>query len=271
MAGEGIAFVPEPVKVTLPTNEWIQRADLYLVRTCPVPKGWLLLCPGRNGSGESWVRDARWQAFAQERGLLMCGLSFASSRKDDLLGRYTLVDQGSGEAVLEQCRGFAGGELPFVVFGFSAGARFTANFQAWKPDLVAAWCAQAVGNWPEQRSALLAPPGIVASGEYDAGAWFSSLQYFQAGRKLGKPLVWLSLEKVAHKRSPLLEDFAREFFATALEAREAKRSLGPEVGEWFDIDSRKPVAAEAVKNDPIFATWLPTKKLAEKWQDVHHP
>lgn len=255
-------------KISLPATEWIQRADLYFVRTSAEPKGWLLLCPGRNGVGEGWVRDPKWQIFAREHHLLICGLSFMSNRKDDLLGRYTLVDQGSGDMVLDQCRVFAGKDLPFVVFGFSAGARFTANFQAWKPSRVVAWCAQAVGNWPEQTKSKFAPPGIVASGEYDAGSWFSSLQYFQAGRKLGKPLVWLSLEKVAHQRSSALEDFARDFFATAL-AGEAGPGRSGE--EWRDIDSLQVLTPAHVESDPIFATWLPTKRLAEKWHIVHHP
>ena len=257
---------PAVEKISLPVSDWIQRADLYFAKTSPEPKGWLLLCPGRNGNGELWVKDKAWFSFAAKHDLWVCGLSFASNRKDDELGRYTLVDQGSGDAVLSQCRQIAGKELPFVVFGFSAGARFTANFQAWKPGLVRAWCAQAVGNWPEQTPLEPSPPGIVASGEYDSGAWFSSLQYFQAGRKLGKPLIWLSLGKTAHKRSAELEEFARDFFDLALSG-----PTQPAEAEWRDIDSRKLLPPSLVKEDPIFAVWLPTKRLAEKWVSVHHP
>lgn len=256
----------ETVKVSLPTSEWIQRADLHFLRTTTEPVAWLLLCPGKNGNGEGWIKDPRWKTFATEHKLLMCGLSFASTRKDDELGRYTQVEQGSGDMVLQSCKDFAGRDLPLVVFGFSAGARFTANFQAWKPDRVVAWCAQAVGTWPEQTAPTPVPPGIVASGEYDAGSWFPSLQYFQAGRKGGKHLVWLSLEKIAHQRSPALEDFARDFFAFHLAAKQDHQE-----GEWRDIDSKNSLNADAVAGDPIFATWLPSKNLAVKWEIVHHP
>lgn len=251
-------------KISHPTNEWIQRADLYFRKTSAEPQGWLLLCPGRNGSGEGLLNDKGWLAFAKEHNLLMCGVSFASSRKDDVLGRYTEVQKGSGELILRTMDQYAGKELPMLVVGFSAGARFTTNWIAWKPERVIAWSAQAVGNWPDPVAGEINPPGIVASGEYDAGSWFAALQYFQAARKQDKKVIWLSIEKLGHQRSPALDSFTRSFFDWSL-------AKGSSTECWYDIDSKKALTASQVKGDPIFSCWLPTEKLASLWENLHHP
>lgn len=251
-------------KVSHPTDEWIQRADLYFRKTSPEPQGWLLLCPGRNGSGEGLLNDKGWLAFAKDHHLLMCGVSFASSRKDDLLGRYTEVQKGSGEVILKSMDQYAGKELPMLVVGFSAGARFTTNWIAWKPERVIAWSAQAVGNWPDPVGGKDSPPGIVASGDYDAGSWFAALQYFQEARKQNKQVIWLSLEKLGHQRSPALDDFTRKFFEWSL-ARQ------PPTERWYDIDSKKQLTDKQVGDDPKFSCWMPTEKLAMLWENLHHP
>lgn len=251
-------------KVSHPTDEWIQRADLYFRKTSPEPQGWLLLCPGRNGSGEGLLKDKGWLAFAKDHHLLMCGVSFASSRKDDLLGRYTEVQKGSGEVILKTMDQYAGKELPMLVVGFSAGARFTTNWIAWKPERVIGWSAQAVGNWPAPVVSKVSPPGIVASGDYDAGSWFAALQYFQAARKLDKKVIWLSIEKLGHQRSPALDDFTRQLFAWIL----ARQPLDE---RWYDIDSKKRLTEQQSRDDPIFSCWLPTERLALSWENLHHP
>lgn len=251
-------------KVSHPVDEWIQRADLYFRQTSPDPQGWLLLCPGRNGSGEGLLKDEKWASFARQHHLLMCGVSYASSRKDDLLGRYTEVQKGSGEQILKAMDAYAGKPLPMLVVGFSAGARFTTNWAAWKPERVVAWSAQAVGHWPEPTGSASSPPGIVASGEYDAGSWFASLQYFQAARKREQEVIWLSIEKLGHQRSVALDDFTRLFFAWSL-AKEAFTQ------HWFDIDSKKELTADQAAKDPIFSCGIQSELLASAWRKLHHP
>lgn len=247
------------------TSELIQRADLYFLREGQEPKAWLILCPGRNGSGEGLLRDAKWQAFARSHQLWMCGVSFMSNRKDDLLGEYTIVSKGTGCVILGECDQMAGRALPLYIVGFSAGARFTTNFVRWKPERVAAWSAQAVGHWPEPLDdGRVQPPGIVASGEYDAGSWFASLQYFQAARDRGHLTTWISLGRTGHQRSPELDEFAREFF-------EWKLSGAPPAHAWRDIDSKRTMNEEDVGKNAIFTSWFPSEKLALRWEAMHHP
>lgn len=252
-------------KISHPTSEWIQRADLYFRKTSPEPQGWLLLCPGRNGNGEGLLKELGWSQFAKEKHLLMCGVSFASSKKEDLTGRYTEVQKGSGELILKSMDHYAGKELPMLVVGFSAGARFTTNWVAWKPDRVIAWSGQAVGHWPEPLpSDRWQPPGIVACGEHDASAWFASLQYFQAVRKEGHQAIWLSLPKLGHQRSPLLDDFTRQFFSWSL-------ATHPNAESWFDIDSKRQLTAQQAREDPAFSCWIPEGNTEKAWLLLHNP
>jgi hypothetical protein len=256
---------PQITRTSLPTTDWIQRADLYFSRTTTEPLGWLLLCPGRNGNGEGLLREEKWHAFAKQHKLLMCGVSFDSSRKDDLVGRYTEVHRGSGALVVEACDAYAGRELPFLIVGFSAGARFTTNFIAWKAERVLAWSAQAVGHWPEPSAAVSYRPGIIASGEHDAASWFASLQYFQASRELGKKVIWLSLKNLGHRRSPVLDQFTRDFFSGQLRAEKESTD------HWRDIYNKRSLSADDAESNAIFATWLPTQALAELWETIHQP
>lgn len=252
-------------KISHPTSEWIQRADLYFRKTSPEPQGWLLLCPGRNGNGEELLKDLGWSQFAKEKHLLMCGVSFASSKKEDLPGRYTEVQKGSGDLILKSMDHYAGRELPMLVVGFSAGARFATNWVTWKPERVIAWSAQAVGHWPEPLpSDRWQPPGIVACGEHDASAWFASLQYFQAVRKEGHQAIWLSLSKLAHQRSLVLDDFTRQLFAWGFTKQ-------PNVESWFDIVSKKRLTVEQMREAPAFSCWLPEEKLQKAWILLHNP
>lgn len=252
-------------KICLPTSEWIQRADLYFRKTSAEAQAWLLLCPGRNGNGEGLLNDKGWLTFANEHKLLMCGVSFASSRRDDLPGRYTEVQQGSGDLILKSMDRYAGKQLPMLVVGFSAGARFTTNWVAWKPDRVIAWSAQAVGHWPEPLpSDRWQPPGIVACGEHDASAWFASLQYFQAVRKEGHQAIWLSLSKLGHQRSLVLDDFTRQLFAWSLVTQ-------PNAEGWFDVDSKKRLTVEQMREAPEFSCWLPEEKMQKTWILLHNP
>lgn len=252
-------------KKTHPTSEWIQRADLYFRKTSRKPRAWLLLCPGRNGNGELLLNDTGWLDFARDNDLLMCGVSFASSRKDDLAGRYTEVQKGTGAVILTSMDQYAGQELPMLVVGFSAGARFTANWIAWRPNRVIAWSAQAVGHWPEPLpSNRWQPPGIVACGEHDAAAWFASLQYFQAVRMNGHRAIWLSLLKLDHQRSAALDEFTRQFFAWCFVKR-----LGKEC--WYDINTKEELTERQLNETNAFSVWLPDEHIKNSWFLMHNP
>jgi pimeloyl-ACP methyl ester carboxylesterase len=258
----------EVVKLSLPTNEFIQRADFYYIKPPTPAKAVLVLCPGKNGNGEGWIKEAAWAKFAEEHHLLLAGISFAS-KSNYPLSCYSDARSVSGEMVLEGIKQAGGEGLPILMYGFSAGARFTASFVERYPDKVFTWCACGVGQWIPPVKESKPPAGIVATGEYDAGCFWASLQYFQQGRQLGREWTWVSAPKVGHQRSKELEEFVRGYFAVHLAQPKGEESTLK--FEWRDIDTKKPLTDAAVQDNPIFATSVPGDSLGAVWEELHHP
>lgn len=276
---QGIALI------TLPTSETIERADLYFREPHlpddaaakghqPTYRAILVLVPGRNGNGRNLIAREDWQTFADENHLLLCGVSFASDNRF-VETSYSNAQSGSGEMILTAIDHFVASKqprqqkLPIYLFGFSAGARFTASFVDLYPQRIGAWCAYSVGRWEPASETKIMPPGIVVSGEYDAGCYHASLLYFQEGRKHGKPWMWLSLKETGHQLSPQLDDFVRAYFHEVIGLDDRNRFVSE--GHYRDIDTKKMLTEEQMQAWPIFATWLPKGNLAERWLKVHHP
>lgn len=253
----------EVKKYTFPLPPGVIRADVYMTTTVRTPRAVLVLCPGRNGSGEGWVRQKAWQDFAKVNRLGMIGISFASA--DSVLDQwqgYTMAAHGSGQVLLDAVCKIYGRDLPILLFGFSAGAVFTNEFVGWKPERVTAWCACA-GEDEAQSSQERSPPGIIACGEYDGSHYGAGLSYFKQGRALGKPWLWVSLPKTEHAVSASLENFARRYFQAVLK--------NPGKFCWVDVDEKKVISAEEAVRIPSLSAWLPDRKLLEAWQAIHEP
>lgn len=263
------------VKVSFPPTRHIQCADLYFWSPPEIrerSEAILVMAPGRNGNGRRLIVEPFWKEFAARRRLILCGLSFQSSGKFDETC-YSSSQSGSGEMLKAGINAFLGeskgSQIPMLMYGFSAGARFTASFVETHPERIVAWCSQAVGRWENARETQAMPPGIVASGEYDAGCYHPSILYFQQGRKLGKPWIWLCLEGLGHQRSKPLDEFVSLFFSEVLETKSKTDYVAG--GGFFDIDTFKKLEAKEVAEFPIFSTWLPEGKVGEEWKKLHHP
>lgn len=247
----------------LPPAAGMVRADIYASAPVENPAGVLILCPGRNHRGENWLHDAKWRDFAAARHLDLAIVSFASD--DALLDRkkgYPCVEAGSGQLLLDAIHKIYGADLRILLYGFSAGGVFAYRFADWKPDRLLAWCAYA-GDLDPQSKQASAPPGIIACGEYDGGHYGSSLSYFKQGRALGKPWLWVSLDKGEHVQSPVLEEFARQYFAAVLAATHAPC--------WVDIDLKKEVTPAEAAQLPSISGWLPDRGLLQAWDQIHEP
>jgi len=264
---------PEVRHVVMPKGPEMQRAELYVWQP-PRQKarGVMVFCPGHNGSGEGFVRDEGWQRFATDNKLALCGLSFASEMEVTKDGRgYSRAERGSGELLLEGLeKELHDPRLPLFLYGYSAGARFTTSFLAWKPDRVAMWCASGVGTWPPlpaEPARTPVPQGIVACGENDAACYWSSLHYFQSGRERDYPWTWISLEGLGHGYSDKLDRFVIHYFSVLMGAREKGTGRA-----CFDISTKRPMDRDPGKEFRIFAAPLPAdEKLIRHWTSIHHP
>lgn len=209
------------------------------------------------------VESAKWQTFAKENDLALCGLSFASTMDDLTNGfGYYYPAKGSGELLVSTLRKALRKDYPLLFFGFSAGAQFTARFAEWNPTKVIAWCAYAAGSWDKPSELKNAPPGIVACGE-DDGRYGAALGYFLQGRAVGRRWTWVSLADTGHQMNAKLDDFVRAFFRQAIHS--------PSVPEWRDVDLKTMLTDDEASKQPTLACWLPSHEIAQAWQEIHQP
>ncbi|HLP80470.1 MAG TPA: hypothetical protein VK141_00585 [Nitrosomonas sp.] len=251
-----------------PTPE-ISQAELHVLRDLNGVsyQGVLILCPGQNESSRDIIRDPVWQKFAARERLALVGYNFVSPDEDLKNGRgYFVADRGSGE-MLEQGLHEAGlGELPLFLYGFSGGAHFAMSFAAWKPEKIAAFCAYSFSWWqtpPEN----LAAPAVIVCGQSDGQRYGSSLAYFQAGRRQGKPWAWVSLKDQNHQPSRELDVFVRKYFAAIRNLSKVSNYFEPKVG----VDNMTERKTKDNFEKDIGVSVLPCASLLPEWRNLHHP
>jgi pimeloyl-ACP methyl ester carboxylesterase len=240
------------------------RADIYCLKTQREPAAVLVLCPGLNGNGKTYLSAPQWTAYAERLNLGLAGLSFASDVDDLKTGSgYYYASKGSGKLLLDGIRAYYKKDMPLLLYGFSGGAHFTARFAEWSPERVIAWCACAAGWWDKpSKSSAGFPPGIVACGAEDERL-AASQNYFWDGRELGRPWLWIDIKGMGHSSSAELDAFVMSYFELALRTRGGPRHL--ESGLWVDIYDRTPAPPGYAVSRPCAAAWLPDSGLFDKW------
>jgi pimeloyl-ACP methyl ester carboxylesterase len=257
-----MVYAASPVRHSLNPVPGMTRAELAVVaHTNPVAV--LVLAPGANGDGEAFVADAKWEKFAEEKGLMLVGLSFASKMDafhDDT--GYYYAAKGSGQLLLDALDRLTGKPLPVVLYGISGGAHFTARFAEWKPERVAAWCAYSTGWWDEPMPSAAMPPGLVVCGEEDwrLGA---SLTYFKQGRAIGKPWLWVLVPQSGHIQDRRVDAFVRDYFGAILEGQPRPNE---HQGGWVDIEDITIAEKNLFLSQPTMTGWLPDMTLFPKWK-----
>lgn len=256
-----------------PTAE-MDRAELYTWKPPGPIDAIMIFCPGHSGSGEGFARSEVWQKFAEANGIGLCGLSFSSQMTLTKQGMgYSYAARGSGNLLLDGLnQEFGNKKLPLFFYGYSAGARFTTSFLAWKPERVGSWCASGVGTWPPlpQGQPSIAP-GIVACGEFDAACYWSSLHYFQSGREKDYPWTWVSLKDLGHGYSSSLDKFVVEYFALRLKSK-GDRMFSNKSAVLLDIATERRLDSATAAVSRIFSASLPPDEaLIDHWTRIHHP
>ena len=241
------------------------RADVHFrdVVTNSTFTGVLVLSPGVNGDGSALLSDPGWVGFAERKGLLMVGVSFASGHDDLENGRgYYNADRGSGFVLLKGLSEAKVDSLPLYMYGFSGGAHFTSRFVAWRPQMVGAWCAYSAAWWDNPPSGLDLPPGIIACGRNDFRI-DASLRFFECGRASGCKWLWICPSDVGHEPSPLLEAFFRKYVETLMAQDEAVTS-----GIWINVHSGHEEGWLFARRFPCAVGWLPARSLLFEWMRI---
>lgn len=235
-------------------------------RSLPGYRGVLVFCPGQNGSSEGALRSKVWQDFAEREGLALVGFRFVSADEDLKNGKgYFVASRGAGELLEAGLRKAGLGGVPLFLYGFSGGAHFAMSFAAWRPEHVTGFCAYSFAWWSPPPEKLQCP-ALIVCGQADGVRYGSTLSYFQAGRKQGKPWAWVSLKETAHATSAELDGFVREYFSSVMNSREGKQL---EAASILADNTTEKVVKE--RTDDVSSSVLPCADLWPKWREIHHP
>lgn len=253
---------------------------LWLPAGVPSVKAIAVLVPGSNGDGRGQVDDPVWQEFAVRHNLALVGVRLTDKPHDQgFIEEYVNVSQGSGQAFLDAMAAFATrarhpelATAPFLLWGMSAGGEFNYEFVCWKPERVVAF----VVNKGNIYYTALAPraargvPGILFTGGKDLEFRTQTIAGLFAMNRRGGALWALAEEPSAAHVVGRSRDVALVLFEDALALRVGSGSaltpLSERSGFLGDIKAKtfQAVGEDKVPNYPT--AWLPTARVAERWQ-----
>lgn len=239
-------------------NSQISKCEFAYFKPTGEEKGVLVLCPGINADGSKFL-NSPWAAWAQQNKLGIIGATFVSDASQTGVKGYYYMNSGSGKLLLEGITKIYGKELPLYLFGFSGGAHFVSRFVEWRPQGVQAWCAYSAGWWTAPKSSSILPNGIVACGKKDE-RYKATLEYFNDGRKLGKPWLFISMKDVGHEGHEPLNKFVREYFEAVL--------LQKKNGQWVELSTEQ-IVSNPKSAPAAHLGYLPSEDLLTNWQEVH--
>ena len=268
---------------TVPPGRNYDKAEfrLWLPTGVEALQAIAVLVPGSNGDGRGQVDDPVWQNFAVRHKLALVGVRLTDKPHDQgFIEEYVNVSQGSGQAFLDAMTAFAArarhpelATAPFLLWGMSAGGEFNYEFVCWKPERVVAF----VVNKGNIYYTALAPkaarsvPGILFTGGKDLEFRTSTITGLFAINRRGGALWALAEEPSAAHVVGRSRDVALVLFEDALALRvgDGAATLKPmseKSGFLGDIKAKtfQALGEDKVPNYPT--AWLPTARVAERWQ-----
>jgi len=260
----GNGYCIEIERLSLPSIPDLTRTDIYYIKPDYKPIACLVMCPGIDGNGEHYLRRPDLLAFAKQYKVALVALSFASSLDvlQDEKGYY-IASQGAGNLLLKGIDDHIAIGVPLLLYGFSGGAHFVSSFEESYPERTMAWCAYTANSWKAPKTNRSNPPGIIACGKLDVERYEATFQYFQKGRKLGKPWCWVALGNTDHAENESLNAFTIAYF-------EAILNNGSSPGGWFDINTTNKLSLNEITK-PENTAWLPSNYVHQMWCKLHNP
>ena len=267
---------------SVPSGRNYDKAEfkLWLPNEVASVRAIALLVPGSNGDGRGQVDDPVWQAFAVKHKLALLGVRLTDKPHDQgFIEEYVNVSQGSGQAMLDAVSAFAArskhpelAAAPFLLWGMSAGGEFNYEFVCWKPERVVAFVVNK-GNiyyTALASKAARSVPGILFTGGKDLEFRTSAITGLFGINRRGGALWALAEEPSAAHVVGRSRDVALVFFEDTLALRlgdgAALKPLTEQSGFLGDIKGKTFQALGEDKVPPYPTAWLPTARVAERWQ-----
>jgi dienelactone hydrolase len=245
-------------------------------------RGVAVLVPGSNGDGRGEVSDAVWQAFAVKHKLALVGCQITDKQHDQgFIEDYVNMPKGTGDAFLDALAKLAAqakhpevASAPLFLWGMSAGGQFNYEFNAWKPERVAAFVVNKGGIYYTALASKGARdvPGILFVGGKDLEFRTNTITgLFAVNRRAGA--LWALAEEpaVGHivGRS---KELTMMFFEDVIPLRLVDgpsgvtlKAMDPKSGFIGDFKTKtfKPIADAGAISVPT--AWLPTERVAKAW------
>ena len=252
----------------------------WLPNGVPAVQAIALLVPGSNGDGRGQVDDPVWQDFAVRHKLALVGVRLTDKPHDQgFIEEYVNVSQGSGQAFLDAMSAFATrarhpelATAPFLLWGMSAGGEFNYEFVCWKPERVVAFVVNKGNIYytalasKEARSV----PGILFTGGKDLEFRTTAITGLFGINRRGGALWALAEEPSAAHVVGRSRDVALVLFEDALAMRvgdgPALKPLTEKSGFLGDLKAKTFQALGEDKVPAYPTAWLPTARVAERWQ-----
>lgn len=238
-------------------------ARFVVLSPAQAPTAVIVACPGENQDGSRWLTENLWSNMPQRNRWAVVTCHFVSDSK--LLRKeqgYFAAETGSGEALLKALATFDLQHKPLMLYGFSGGAHFVASFAKGYPDRVTAWAAYSAAHWTQPNAGMIAP-AVIGCGQEDAIRYGATLAFFQSGRRLNHPWVWVSTAGTGHQRVDEFERFVIQAFERILRGTESVVEV--------DRTTKKPVAMSR-RADLTSVCVIPASvELLDDWKRIHSP
>lgn len=237
----------------------------------------LVLVPGANGDGRGMAGDRGWQEMAEEFNWLIiaCYLKGAS---------YQNPEAGSGDALFDALTEMGikidqpGLEdLPFVMWGISAGGQFNYNFAQWKPEQVVTFVVNKGAYYTSERDKKARKvPALFFIGMKDKEVRIKNISgIFFEGREKNAPWALIREPNEGHGVGAS-KTFSRQYFRTVFPLRlpageDELQEIEMDQGYLGDLETFEVEAKSLADGDPEDSSWLPTQDLADQWKSIVAP
>jgi len=247
-------------------------------------QGAVVITPGSNEDGRTEIFNLDWQLFARSNRVALIGCKFIDiPHPINFIEKYIRAARGTGDALIMALNAFAElsrhpelATVPLLLAGMSAGGEFNYEFVAWKPERVLAFVVNKGGTY---YSALLKPaarqvPGLFFVGERDLIFRTAILKgLFAVNRRAGALWALAPEPEIAHEVGSSLT-MTRIFFGDIIQlwsaARQMHRSaiFQEQNGYVCDLETHEIVRANRTAPTDRLTSWVPSKAVAEVWQQV---
>jgi pimeloyl-ACP methyl ester carboxylesterase len=297
--------LPEQSEVSVSKSDAIIRGTYYQVSIPPTKNDYYLVADYRiwlpdgvakirglivkqhgcgdpaSATGLDHANDLQWQALALKHQSALIGSKLPSG--DGPCENWAQINNGSGKAFFQALAFFAQKSghpelegLPWMLWGHSGGADWTAQMMQQYPDRTIAVIAARAGGFTffGTNPNLANVPVLFALGDKDLD-FFNETQtlpteVFLRYRKINALWAWGKEVNTAHETSDtrLLAIPYLDAIATLRMTKDSNQllTLNPAQGWLGNITTKEVTPADKYKGNPQEAAWFPNEETALKWQ-----